>query len=251
MKKILMAALVGLMMWTVAGSAWALGPVDATAQLDYYSKYVWRGVVANSESVLQPSISAGLMGINASIWGNMDLTDVNGQQSEFSEIDYTVSYGVGLPMVSVEFGFIHYRFPDTGLDATTELFASAELGVLFSPSIAIYRDIDEVEGTYISLGASHDIAAGEGLNLELSANLGLGSEGWTTGLFGAGPQPADSTDMTDLLLSVGAPFHPVPLLTVTPSVSYSTLLSGAKDAVDAADGDSDAFYFGVSGAVSF
>jgi len=251
MKKILLAALVGLMLCTTVSAAWALGPIDANARLDYYSKYVWRGIVVNPESVLQPDISAGIMGIGAGFWGNMDLTDINGNQGQLNETNWKAAYGLGFPLVSVEFGLIHYSFPNTNFPATTEFYAAAELGVLFSPSVAIYRDVDEVKGTYISIGGSHTMPAGNGLNAVLGVQLGLGSEGWTTTMFGAGPNPADSTDMTDLLVTLSVPYDMFPLVTITPSVNYSTLLSGAKDAVNGAGGDTDALYFGLAGEVSF
>ena len=54
---------------------------------DYFTKYIWRGQNLNDKSVFQPSVSVGLNGFTASVWGNLDLTGKNHNCSEFTEVD--------------------------------------------------------------------------------------------------------------------------------------------------------------------
>ena len=246
MKKILLTALTLVMMISTALPALALGPLDMDADLTFMSKYVWRGMVTNPEAVLQPSLSAGIMGIGIGFWGNIDLTDVTDNSGAFTEVDWIATYGFAFPMVSLDFGFIYYDFPQTDGGATTEAFTTGSAGVLLSPTLSIYYDFDEVDGTYVNAGISHGVAMGPELSLELGASLGFGDSGFNESYFGL-----DSGGMTDFLLTASVPFDPIPFFTITPSVNYSTQMGDAKDSTDALEGDSDAFFYGLSASFSF
>ena len=49
---------------------------DLTA--DVMEKYIWRGQNLDNEPVFQTGLSAKLKGLKASIWGNLELTNING-----------------------------------------------------------------------------------------------------------------------------------------------------------------------------
>ena len=215
MNKILLTALTLVMMISAALPALAFGPLDVDADLTYMSKYVWRGMVANPEAVLQPSMSASIMGIGFGFWGNMDLTDITGRSGEFTEIDYVATYGLPLPFVDLDFGLIYY-------------------------------DFKEVDGAYVSAGISHGVAMGPELELELGATVGFGDTGYGEHYYGL-----DSGSLTDFLISASVPFDPIPFFTITPSVNYGTQMGDAKTSTDDADGDSDAFFYGISASFSF
>ncbi len=249
-------------MLACAGSAFALGPVGASARVSLFSKYVWRGLVVTDDPVLQPEIAADFLGFGASIWGNMDLTDYHrtsedpsGLKGQMNEVDYNLHYGISLPLLKLEAGLIFYDFPNTNESATTEIYLSAAAGVLFSPSVSLYYDMDEIDGGYIQLGASHDVAMSPGSNLNLAASLGYGSKDYVQGYFG--PLPVDKAlttlgaGPTNFQLSAALPYHLLPMVTVTPSVTYSTLLGDASDAADLAGNDKNAFFFGVTAGLSF
>ena len=251
MKKILSTVLCGLLFVAGSAPAWALGPVDIDASLDLYNKYVWRGMIANPDAVLQPDLSASLLGIGVGFWGNVDLTDIHDNAWNFTEVDYTASYGLSLPLLDLAGGLIHYDFPNSEAPATTEFFVAATANVLLSPSVTYYYDFDEIDGAYLALSASHATPLTPAIDLEIGANLGIGSDGWHTGYFGVGTDPASGTGTTDLLVRAAAPIKAIPIVTITPSVAYSTLLSKAKDAVKSAGGDTDAVIFGLGASVSF
>jgi hypothetical protein len=100
MKKLIMTALTGLVLVALATPVLAMGPLDINAGLGLHSKYVWRGMVVTPDMVLQPEVTLGLLGFTAGFWGNIDTNDVNGQDSEFNEIDWTLGYELGLPFMN-------------------------------------------------------------------------------------------------------------------------------------------------------
>ena len=261
MKKWTLLALTGLLLAAATTPALALGPLDAEAGIDLYGKYVWRGMVATPDPVLQPWVGVNTMGFSAGFWGNMDLNDVNGSEWEFNEVDWTLGWAMSLPKVELGAGLIYYDFPN--LDAnTTELYLHAGLSVLLSPSLTFYQDLDAIKGGYWEAAVSHDVGVGETMTLELGATLGLGSEGYINGYFGGAeglpgvPEMPGGASMTDLKLTAGLPFQVAHFFTFTPSVAYTTLMGDVKDVVDAGDGavyhgESDAFFWGLRGAFKF
>lgn len=262
MKKLTMMALTSLALVAVAAPALAFGPVDVDAGLALNGKYVWRGMVQTPDAVVQPELSLNVLGFSAGIWGNMDTNDVNGLDQKFTEVDYMLGYEMSLPLINFDTGFIYYDFPNSEAASTTEFYLGAAVNVLLSPSLKIYQDIDEVKGAYWEASVSHSVALNPTTNVDLTAGFGLGSKGYIKGYFGAAsllptvPEVPGNASLTDFFFHAGVPFHPVPMFTVTPSVSYSSLSGDVKDIVDAADGaayhgDSDAFVWGLSATFSF
>ncbi len=78
-------------------NVFAEGKIDFELRADYFGKYIWRGQNISDDPVFQPSISAGYAGLTASIWGNIELTNINDNSGDFSEIDYSLDYSAALP----------------------------------------------------------------------------------------------------------------------------------------------------------
>ena len=191
---------------------------------DIFSKYVWRGQNLVDDWVLQPGANVSYKGLTASFWGNLDLTDENGDQGEFSEIDWTLDYSgqvPGVDVLSYSLGFINYDFPASGADDTWEIYWGFGLDVMASPSVTVYHDVDEVDGTYVSFGIGHSFESLNelGLGVDLSASIGWGSSSYNKIYWGS-----DESELNDLVLSAAFPFE-VGGFTVTPSVNYVTLMS--------------------------
>ena len=237
-------------------AAAAMGPVDLNAEVGYYGSYNWRGMTLMDGPVVQPELSAGLGGFGLSLWGNLDADDADGT-SGFNEYDVTVSYGVGVPMASVDLGFIYYSLPDASEQNTTEAFASASAGVL------LVAHTDRVPrprpGRRLVLAGRREpwpaAVAGRERGRGRARRRRLGP------LPGRATSPAavskaldegtTASSLTDLSFTLSVPWHPTPLATVTPSVSWSTLMDDASTSVEDAGGDADALVWGVSAAVSF
>src|SRR4030042_1236551 len=104
----------------------AEGDVSIGVTADLFSKYVWRGQNLVDDWGLQPGASIGYKNLTASFWGNLDLTNENGYEGEFSEIDLALDYSgevPGVDMLSFSLGFINYDFPVSGgFDDTWEIY---------------------------------------------------------------------------------------------------------------------------------
>ncbi len=200
---------------------------------DYYSKYIWRGQNINDESVFQPAFSASAYGLTGAVWGNMDLT--NGSQTapdnawEFSEFDWAVDYTAEMPgfeKLNFSAGTIYYRFPHTTFHPTTEVYGGLSLtdGIL-SPSIKWYRDVDEIDGSYVQFGVGHFFEKLYVVNekyyfgLQLGTSIGWGSSAYNDGYFGT-----NDSKFNDLMLSTGLCVQ-IDSWMVRPSINYSTMLS--------------------------
>ncbi|MFH2091205.1 MAG: hypothetical protein ABIJ31_02475, partial [Pseudomonadota bacterium] len=146
---------------------------DATASVNVASAYVWRGQTFNDGAVVQPSVdvtSENGFGFNA--WGNYDLSDYNNtvDSREFSEIDFTVSYGFSLEKLDIGVGVISYLFPAGAAD-TAEVYLSLGMEIIGGLSAAItgYYDFDALEEFSYSTFA---LSYGYDINDKLSAELG-------------------------------------------------------------------------------
>jgi hypothetical protein len=168
--------------------------LEISASLDYCTDYVWRGLVINDKPVLQPSLTcsqeitnAGIFSLN--FWGNYDLTDANGTKNRLSEIDYTASYALPNGLFGLEVGIIHYTFPVTTDEATTEAYirAAYELDVVpLAFSLAVFYDFDEIDGFYLLGKVESSITPIPKLSLDLSFSTGYGDNAYVRGYFGSG-----------------------------------------------------------------
>jgi hypothetical protein len=210
---------------------------DVFLDVRVVSKYVWRGLEANQEAVVQPSLTVALpYGLSFNLWGNMDLTGYGeeagygNRSGEFTELDLTGSWSYSLSPLTLTGGVISYIFP--GIGATThELFASVSADVIAKPTLSVYSDVDEVKGSYFLRGIAHifgrELAPLKSIDLGLTAGYGSGSDNRL--YFGL-----DKAAPVDLVATLSLPFGLDPV-TLTPSVSYIALLdSEIQTARDAA-----------------
>lgn len=222
--------------------------IAGDASVDYNGKYVWRGQVLNDDPVLQPSVGFQVGKVYLNVWGNMDTTEYNGNSGEFNEVDYTIDYSDQITdLLGFSIGAIRYDFPNTSLDATTEIYAGLNLDVFLAPSVTVYYDIDDVEGTYVSFGIGHSIELSETLALDMSASLGWGNDKYNEGYWGI--TDADSSAQ-DLAVSVALPIA-LGDWTLTPSVNYVSLMDNDLRESDAYAMESDYFYAGIGLSTSF
>ncbi|MBN1796896.1 MAG: hypothetical protein JW804_09510 [Sedimentisphaerales bacterium] len=220
---------------------------------DFYSKYIWRGQLLNDDYVFQTGASAALGNMTFGIWGNLDLTDYTDRKGNFSEVDYSFDWSDDLPGfkgIGYSLGVIYYDFPGTGpaggfVSDTTEIYWGLSFDTLLSPTITVYHDIDEAEGTYVNLGFSHGYKeffkiGDTPVGLDIGAGIGWGSGSYNKYYWGT-----DQSKMQDLSFSVALPVE-IAGFTITPSFNYVTLLSDDIRDTDAYSTDSDYFFTGIS-----
>ncbi len=221
---------------------------------DNFGKYIWRGQNLDDDIVFQPGISASYNGLTVGIWGNMELTKINDCRDEITEFDYSLDYTgdvPGLSGVGFSVGLIYYNFPNTNVQDTVEAYCGFGFDLPLSPSVTWYLDLDEAEGSYVSLGIGHsveeifEIVPAVPVAMEAGASLGWGSGSYNKYYWGT-----DQTKLNDLVLSASFPFE-VAGWTITPSVNYVTLVSDDIRDTDAYGTSSDFFFAGINFAKAF
>jgi len=216
---------------------------SVTLDSTFNSKYVWRGLNLADDFVWQPSMAITYKGLTFTVWTNMNLTEtvpgegLGDEAGEFTEVDLVVNYDWSYKKLNLGVGILHYMFPNTDFDATTELSVTAGLDVLLSPCVTLYQDVDVHDGTYVSFGASHSFvdvlhfSDTSSLSIDLSAVFGAGStkhngyyHGVATGAF------------SDVGLTAAFPVTLSKAWSITPSFNYASLLDkGLRDATDKKD----------------
>jgi len=200
-------------------------PFSYQFRTDYAGKYIWRGHNLQDDGVLQPSFTINKDNMKLSIWGNGELSDENGNDKDISEIDIVFDYGGDINLwdlsnVSYNIGVINYNYPGTNFASTTELYAGVSINILLNPSITIFRDIDETDGTYIQLKIGHDL---ENVINDININLAM-SLGWADGTYNKALWGTSGSDFNDFVFSAAFPI-PIKDWSLMPSINYVSLMS--------------------------
>ncbi len=259
MKKSLGLGWVGML--ALAAAAAAEIETGVAVDVPVVSAYVWRGQVLNDEAVAQPGLTGTIGGFAVNAWSSMDLTDNPNSSGEFDEMDWTVSYSKTVGKFELGVGVVQYTFPNSTIETeaddgtttvedypgTVEVFASVGVDVLLAPALAVYYDVDEIEGLYAVASVGHSFALMDKVGLDLKASLGFGDADYNAGYFGL-----DDAALNDLVLSAALPIAVTENLSLTPSVSYMMLPdSDLEDAAEAAYGEKDSVYGGVTLSLAF
>jgi hypothetical protein len=215
---------------------------------DFLGKYIWRGQNIDDDPVFQPGLSITHKNLTASVWGNFEFTNINGNSGDFSELDYSLDYSGAVPGIEglgYSIGLIYYDFPGTVVKDTTEAYLGFSFDLPLSPSLTVYHDVDEAEGSYISLAFAHSIEKIGELGVDIPVEMELGARlGWGSGSYNKYYWGTDQSKLNDLTLSASFPFDAAGW-TMVPSLNYITLLSDDIRATDAYDTASDYFYAGI------
>ena len=235
------------------GTAFGEGEIGLELTTDFSGKYIWRGQNLNDDPVFQPGISATYGNLTAGIWGNLDLTNINDRNGNFLEMDYYLDWSDVLPNVEgigYSVGLIYYDFPGsyadgTRLPDTLEAYLGLNFDLPASPSITAYHDLDEAEGTYVSLGFGHSVEQVFELSPDVPVAMDIGATlGWGSASYDKYYWATNQSKINDLVLSISFPFE-IEGLTITPSLNYVTLLSDDIRDTDTYGTASDFFFVGI------
>jgi uncharacterized protein (TIGR02001 family) len=157
--------------------------ITITADVDWASKHIWRGITLSEDAVLQTGLTVESMGFSLGVWGNIDTGDGMGRENNYSKVEYHAGYSQAInDDLTLGGGVIHYDFPGNGAH-TTEVYVTAALpNMVAAPKLLIAYDVDEAEGWYIGLSVSHKIGlenVHDGLALVLGASVGWASKDFT------------------------------------------------------------------------
>lgn len=227
--------------------------IEFEVTADFFSKYIWRGQNLNDDYAFQPGVSASFEGFTAGIWGSLDMTSYNDNSGEFTEYDYYLDYSndmPGLEGVGYSVGVINYHFPSVAGD-TTEVYWGLSFDLPFSPSITIYHDIDQADGTYASFALEHGFGTIAQLSPEVPVEMDFGiSLGWGDSDYNSFYWGESSSGLNDLSFSLSFPTE-ICGWTFAPSVNYVTLVNSELRRTDAFRTESDYFFTGISLSKSF
>jgi uncharacterized protein (TIGR02001 family) len=142
-------------------------PLAVSLDATYVSTYVFRGLETAGASI-QPSLEANYRDFYAGVWYSDDFA---GQVA--SETDLYAGYNFALTEIfSADVGLTRYLYERQNGDST-EAFVGVQANVLLSPRFYSYYDLDNESTTYIaSIGHSVPVAK-LGLQVDLSALVGL------------------------------------------------------------------------------
>ncbi|MEA1947750.1 MAG: hypothetical protein U9N83_10690 [Thermodesulfobacteriota bacterium] len=222
------------------------------------SAYIWRGQELSRDSiVIQPSITVSYMGFSANLWGNLDTDPYkSAEDQDWNETDFTLSYGKGFGILSVEGGYIYYGLEgcdfDLGCDVedSQEVFLTLSLDTLLSPGFTVYRDFDTYEHWYFLLGISHAFEITEKVSLELSGSISYllsDDKDAYPEIDNGVPTGDEFENFHDGVISASLPIAVAKYITITPSLSYTfPLSSDASDEMEwrSFKGDDDNFVYG-------
>ncbi len=175
--------------------------LETTVSADFASKYVWRGQLLNDGAVLQPYLELALTDflggrVSVSWWGSMDADDIDDQENEFTEYDWTLSYRRTLmDRVELDLGLIAYYYPHDGHEHqdsdAMDVYAILALN-LTDPRArlalkafgAAYYEADDVSGWYGKGGMAAGMRLNDRWTLEALGWVGFGSRAYNEAFFG-------------------------------------------------------------------
>ncbi len=153
-------------------------------QVDFASRYIWRGFDLNPyrKPVIQPSLALGLgsSGLSINLWSSISFVS-----KESNEVNLAFSYHKEIrDTLSITAGLIHYswyfiedfRFGD---DTSHEIFVSVGLPhFMFQPTLALYYDFTVGDGFYGQFKAGYAIGIRKNLAARLYSSLGYNGGQW-------------------------------------------------------------------------
>jgi len=98
----------------VPSRATADDAIAISTSVDFYNRYIWRGLDIASTPSIQPALSVNYAGLELGAWGAYTLSN---EASGSDEVDFWLSYGRDLEN-GVSFSVIatDYYFPNAGID---------------------------------------------------------------------------------------------------------------------------------------
>ncbi|MBF0107125.1 MAG: hypothetical protein HQM16_17585 [Deltaproteobacteria bacterium] len=168
-------------------------PLSLTAEFDFNSRYLWRGVYYSQGAAWQPSVFISKWGLSAGVWTTMNLTNEL-YRGRFSEIDPTLSYErTFFDKLTIKPSFAWYFYPNTGVPSTGELTldCSYALGDFYIAALQAV-DIRQYKGGYFgSLGAGYTKDLSDTFSFDGFISTAFATAKWNNGYYGVSTGGSD------------------------------------------------------------
>jgi hypothetical protein len=164
----------------------AIPPITFGAELDFNSRYIWRGLALSRGAVLQPSAFLSTHGLTMTSWTNFEINPELGKR-HLNETDLTVSYSKDWRSISFEPLVQAYFFPrDVETPNTAEFILKIRYPL---KSFGVFTrhafDLASYRGAYFGeAGADWQKEFGKRLKLSASASTGWGGAQFNDGYLG-------------------------------------------------------------------
>lgn len=179
-----------IIIMVAALTAGGIRAAEVSASADFASAYIWRGATVNDGLVFQPGAAiSGLPipeqygAVTLGTWANYDIAEnVNGE-SEFSEVDYYLTYTLPVKAVDLSATYTEYTYPH-GASADREVAFTAgkaigETGLY--PSFTVNYGVDGAieQDWYIQggLAYSRDLTDAVSLSAGVKAAYAIDDDG--------------------------------------------------------------------------
>jgi hypothetical protein len=194
--------------------------IDVGTDLDFVSRYVWRGIYYSDGVVWQPSAWISKWGITPSVWANYVLNNER-DQWKFNEVDLNLSYQYDLAGLVIKPGFIYYLYPYNVGNSTAE--ASVFLSYPIVSWLKAYTtqnfDIKQFKSAYY---ADLGLALSKEINQYISVQAQV-SMAWASSKFNNAYYYVPKTAVNNVMLNLGMIAKPLPFLYVRPHLQYFVL----------------------------
>lgn len=159
-----------------------------SAGVDLSSAFVWRGITLNDGLVAQPSLSLeglslGQVPLTFTLWSNFNRGSYHGslKRDRCSEVDLSVTAELGGGFTA---GFTQFFYPNQVLAEDEErwpgtgevLLAWSGPWEVITPTVTLAYDVEEVDGAFLTLAASHSFSLNEKVTLALTGEVGAASD---------------------------------------------------------------------------
>jgi hypothetical protein len=149
--------------------------VSVTSDAAFNSQYQWRGLTTTNRPVIQPDLIVAFplarATVTAGAWGSVEggryndsrrhISENGGERAGLAEYDLYLEAAMPAGKAKFTLGATTYSYPNTlgttSASNTLEAYAKAAFDFPFSPSIAVWQDVQKVKGSYAELAVSHDV----------------------------------------------------------------------------------------------
>ncbi len=192
------------------------------AEVDFISRYVWRGLAWSDGPVMQPSAWIGAYGFELSVWSNFVLNE-EANQGEFNEVDIILNYIYEFGKLAVEPHFEYWFYPNQD-DSPSTGELSLNLAYNFWGPFSAFTnqafDIKEYTKAYFGeLGITYEDEFFEKLVLSGQLSFGWGSSMYNETYVGVAKT---AVDVVNFNLSIA--YYPVKYFFLRPHMELSVLM---------------------------
>jgi hypothetical protein len=151
------------------------GTISYGAEVDFASRYVWRGLAFSEHPVVQPSARFSDYGATLGVSSSAYLGTEPGIDDTVSELDLTGRYDFTLGAASISPTIGAYLYPSAPSTAELGATVSYDLQILALQTHQALDIADNAGGWYADFGAARSQPLGARLTLDAAASVGWGS----------------------------------------------------------------------------